>query len=161
MHFLYPVDVLKPRQPDELYGPEVAAIRAAGFAVEDRGRLVHPPRREVHSIDGAALLRHWRLSLYGGTPSHDPGGCCCMRRAHPAFLLLGCGWLVGSCAPRAGAGGGLALLYGAATLVQHALMLTGVITVPAGLGRIARAGICCFGIRGGAWVACSLSPRPG
>ena len=35
------------------------------------------------------------------------------------------------------AGGGLALLYGAASLVQHALMLTGVIAAPARLGRIA------------------------
>jgi hypothetical protein len=33
VQFLYPADVLKPTQPDEMYGPEVAATRAAGFAV--------------------------------------------------------------------------------------------------------------------------------
>jgi hypothetical protein len=33
VHFLYPADVLKPRQPDEMYAPEAAAMRAAGFVV--------------------------------------------------------------------------------------------------------------------------------
>jgi hypothetical protein len=37
----------------------------------------------------------------------------------------------------AGIGGGLAFLYGAASWVQHALMLSGVVTLPAGLGRTA------------------------
>lgn len=35
------------------------------------------------------------------------------------------------------AGGGLALLYGAASFVQHALMVTGVIRLPEGLGPAA------------------------
>lgn len=32
-HFLYPADVLKPKQVDEMYAPEAAAMRAAGFSV--------------------------------------------------------------------------------------------------------------------------------
>ena len=34
-------------------------------------------------------------------------------------------------------GGSLAALYGAASLVQHVLMITGAIAIPAGLGRVA------------------------
>lgn len=48
-------------------------------------------------------------------------------RRLPRCLLRAAAWV----------GGRLALLYGAASLVQHALMLTGVIAAPAGLGRIA------------------------
>jgi hypothetical protein len=47
-------------------------------------------------------------------------------RRLPRWFLCAAAW-----------GGGLALLYGAASLVQHALMLAGVIAVPAGLGRTA------------------------
>ncbi len=48
-------------------------------------------------------------------------------RRLPRWLLRAATW----------AGGGLALLYGAASFVQHTLMLSGLIAVPAGLGRSA------------------------
>lgn len=48
-------------------------------------------------------------------------------REIPRRLLLAAAWV----------GGAVALLYGAALLIQHGLMLLGATTIPAGLGRTA------------------------
>lgn len=66
MHFLYPADVLKPKQPDEMYGSEVAAMRAAGlaFSVVTVESLVSGPATIHPAIppDQTVVYRGWMLS---------------------------------------------------------------------------------------------------
>ena len=89
-----------------------------GPAISDRAEVRDPDFVAVLWATAVAKLLGAGLALALVQP--------CGRRL-PRRLLLTVAW----------AAAGLILLYGAANLVQHALMVTGVLDVPAGLGRTA------------------------
>jgi hypothetical protein len=84
-------------------------------------------------VAGANDPRFVLLGLWGAGIVKASGGVIALALVQPWGRRLPHGFL----RIAAWAGGGLALLSGAASFIQHALMLSGAIPLPEGLGRTA------------------------
>lgn len=75
VHFLYPADVLKPTQVDEMFAEEAQAIRAAGFGVS------------VVSLESLAFGEvNLGISSRTARLSYTVAGCSLVKSTRPCAL---------------------------------------------------------------------------